>query len=1759
MTAKNVTRGLSEINRPPISTVGTNAQCLTQISPEQHQFLVGWNDTKTDYPKNQCIQQLFEEQVKKFPDAIALVSNDQQLTYRELNARANQLAHYLHKLDVRPDALVGICMERSMEMIVGVLGILKAGGAYVPLNPSYPGERLAFILEDTHAAIVLTDTRSSRSLPPNNARVICVESDWKEIAKEPQHNPETRSAANDLAYVIYTSGSTGVPKGVEICHRGVVRLLFGVDYVRLDRLQTFLHLAPISFDAATFELWGALLHGGKCVLFPGKVPSAKELGDVIKKNHVTILWLTAALFNNVINEDPQTLSEVRQLLIGGEALSVAHVKKGLAELPNTEIINGYGPTESTTFTCCYSIQRQLDDNLTSIPIGKPIGNTQVYILGAQLNPVFLGTGGELYIGGDGLARGYLNRPELTEEKFIHNPFSTDPASRLYKTGDLARYLPDGNIEFLGRVDNQVKIHGYRIELGEVESVLLQHGAVRESVVIANAGYSSEQSRCDNRASTIEDSQSERRLVAYVVVNDPLPSVTDLRSFLKTKLPAYMIPSAFVFLDALPLTLNGKVDRKALPVPDHTRPELEESYQTPRTPVEELLAEIWAEVLRVEKTGIHDKFFDLGGDSLLATRVVSRILRVMQVEVPLRAFFESPTVAGLAERIEEIREKEQGLRISPLLPVLRDKDLPLSFAQQRLWFLDQLEPGSSVYNILSAIQLAGTLNVSALEQSLQEIVNRHEALRTTFSTVDAVAVQVIAPSLKLTLPVINLSETAEAQREEEARRLAKEEGRRPFDLTRGPLFHLCLLRLAHENHILLLTLHHIVSDGWSMEVLYRELSVLYEAFSDGKSSPLTDLPIQYADFAVYQRQWLRGEVLDNQLSYWREQLADVATLQLPTDRPRPAMQTYRGKTQSVELSETLTHGIKTLSHKNNVTLFMTLLAAFQCLLHRYTGQNDIAVGSPIANRTRHEIESSIGFFVNTVVMRSDLSGDPTFPELLRRVRDVALGAYAHQDLPFEKLVEELQPERDLSRTPFFQVFFNMLGFESVDFHLKALEVRRLVTGDAESKFDLTVYVSEKNGKIALALNYNADLFESGTICCMLDHYHNLLYGIVQDPDSQISRYSLLTKDERYRFSNLNNIKRPTNPFVEFKKQDIEQSICSRFEQQAKLFSTKLAIKTQAHQWSYAELNRQANRIAHTLLKYCGHGGERVALLFDHGAPMVAAILGVLKSGNAYVPLDPAHPQERLDYISGNCQTAIIVTDKKNVAQARSFAHKTIAVIDVNEMNGAAPTDDPDVDVSPDALAYILYTSGSTGQPKGVMQNHRNVLHHMRCYTNNLHIVSDDKMTLLSSYGFDAAVMDIFGAVLNGATLCPLDVKAGDSSALRKWIVEEAVTIYHSTPTVYRYLFAGASGKENLSTLRLVVLGGEEVRKTDVDLFKRHCSEECIMVNGLGPTESTLALQYFITHKTQLVGHLVPVGYPVEDTEVVLLNETGVDAEVYGEIGIRSDHVALGYWQRPELSEATFLTDPQGGPQRLYRTGDMGRLLPDGSIGFCGRRDFQAKIRGFRIELGEIEAALDQHPAVRESVVIVREDSAGDKQLVAYVAADIPVPAVSNLRAYVKTKLPDYMVPSAFVVLERLPLTRNGKVDRNALPPPARDTERLDHAFFGPRNAVEKVIADVWSEVLGISQIGRHDNFFDLGGHSLKAVQIVSRLRKVFQSEIPLHFLFEFPTIATLATEISGSEDKLTTHSIDVLLSEIESMSDDETQGLAAKDIGSKIGD
>jgi amino acid adenylation domain-containing protein len=1098
-------------------------------------------------------------------------------------------------------------------------------------------------------------------------------------------------------------------------------------------------------------------------------------------------------------------------------------------------------------------------------------------------------------------------------------------------------------------------------------------------------------------------------------------------------------------------------------------------------------------------------------------------------LPIVSDAKREAVKRLLERRLRGEVKEQPTASRTIAPYPPDSIRQLSFAQERLWFLDQLNPDSAVFNVPLAVRLSGPIDAQALERSVNEIVRRHEALRTTFTTVDGNPLPVSSSELTVGLRVIDLTSVPAKEREARGQELLHAEASAPFDLTQGPLIRTTLLRLNEQQDIFLVVLHHIVSDGWSLVLFFQELSAIYEAFSRGEESPLPKLEIQYADYAVWQRDWLQGGVLQTQLNYWLEKLGgEIPALELPSDRSRPAVQTFNGARKWLVLPETLTDAVLALSQREGATLFITMLAAFKVLLYRYTGQEDVIVGSPIANRPQSETESLIGFFLNNLALRSDLSGEPSFREALSRVRKTALEAYANQDVPFEKLIDALRPTRDLSRTPIFQVYFNLFNFgaeiklpgsnETVSF------VEAWAEGDEDlSKFDLTLYAGLQNRELKLALVYNTDLFEENTIELMLAHFKTLLEAAVANPQESISSLSLRANEVVVDDETL---VRPDNRFIEFRREEIEQSIAERFASQVERYSQRVAVKTRNYEWTYEELDQTSNRVAQSILQVCGTSEARVALLFEHDAPMIAGMLGSLKAGQTYVPLDPHHPDERLLQVIEDSGAVALLTNNKNLAQATALKdHAGLQLINIDELACVESSLGLPA-VVPDRLAYILYTSGSTGQPKGVMQNHRNVLHYIRVYTNNLHLAADDRLTLFSSYCFDASVMDIYGALLNGATLYPIDLKEDGLVDLSQHLITEKITVYHSTPTVYRYFvneLTGANKQLQFPNLRLVVLGGEKVSKADVESYQQHFPEHCLFVNGLGPTEATVSLQNFIDKQTKISGENVPVGFPVDDTEVLLLNKAGKPAEISGEIAIKSRHVALGYWNNIDATARAFSTNGAGPNVRTYRTGDMGRRLADGRIKFEGRKDFQIKIRGFRVELGDIESALTQHPEVRECVVVAHENGSGDTKLVAYVVpAKVSATAV---RDFLKQKLPEYMVPGSFVMLDSLPQTSSGKLNRRALPAPeSLETREDNKETVAPQTPLQKQLATIWSELLSVKVIGINDNFFELGGHSLLAVRLFAQIEKNLGKRLPLATLFQAPTVAQLALIIEKSIQK-----------------------------------
>ena len=1669
---KRMLEGMVADPRQPVLSVSL-------LSPEERQqALIEWNDTWREYGGRR-IHEIFEDQARRRSDAIAVVYGERRLSYGELNGRANRLARYLRRESVGAETRVGVCVERRPETVTAMLGVLKAGGAYVPLDAGYPGERLSYMMEDSGVRVALTMGKTGGVMAGPSVRKIELDRDWGAISAEDDGDLPSLGGLDSSAYVMYTSGSTGRPKGVSVTHRGVVRLVSQADYAKLDE-EVFLHLAPLSFDASTFELWGALLNGGRVAMIAQKIPSPAEIGEAIREEGVTTMWLTSALFQQMVESNLEGLEGVRQLLAGGDVLPVAQVRKAVWGLDGCRIINGYGPTENTTFTCCHEIRRG-EEKGSTIPIGRPIGGTEVYILDQGLGVTPIGVTGEVYISGGGLARGYQNAPELTAERMIPHPFGREDGERLYRSGDLGRYLWDGRIEFEGRKDGQVKIRGFRIEVEEIEAVLGEHEGV---------------SRC--AVKLWEDKRGEKRLVAYVVGScGRAPGAEELREYLKKKLPEHMTPRRYVEVAELPVTGNGKLDRGRLAAPEDEEVE-EKEEERERTAVEGIVEGIWGEVLGEERIGLDANFFELGGHSLLATQVMSRVREALDVETPLRELFESPTVRELAAVIERERGGGVGRESRPIRPARRDVEAPLSFAQQRLWFIQQLRPESPAYNLPVAVRLSGVLNTIALRLCLREIVRRHEVLRTTFASKDGQLTQVINEPVEADAPIWDLSDLPVEARERLAGAIAAEEAVRPFCLETGPVWRAALVRMSIEDHMFLLSLHHVASDGWSMTVLAKEFTDLYEAFRNGRQSVLPHLPIQYADFAVWQKAQLQGEVLEGELRYWKRRLAGMQVLDLPTDRLRPAIAGYRGARQSLRLSKDLTIKLKSLSRREGVTPFMTLLASFQVLLARYAWQEDVALVTPVAARNWGEIENLIGFFVNTLVMRTDLRNNPTRSDLLRRARETALGAYEHQNLPFEKLVEELQPERSLSRQTLFKVMFAFQNgpFGKIGIHDLHVACEPLHTGT--TKFDLMLWLTEEEGNIHGSLEHATDLYDTESISRMIEHLKRVLHAMAAQEECRVMDIPLLTKEEWEQVVELNRTE--CEPVA-------SKCVHELFEAQVKLAPEAVALIWEDSHLTYGELNLRANQLAHYLRGRSVGPEARVGICEGRSLHLVVEILGVLKAGAAYVPLDPNYPQDRIMQILESAGAEVLLTTEKfGIVISESPAQKIYLDRDWEYVSRES-IDDPQTIIAPDHLAYVIYTSGSTGRPKGVAIAHKSAAAFLNWAHHTYPEAWLDSILLSTSICFDLSVFELFLPLCFGGRA----VMVENALSLPTITAREEIALINTVPSVIESLL---NSNNVPSSVRTVNLAGEALSG---DLVQRLYSNRRIrrIFNLYGPTETTTYSTFALTPADD--DRPPSIGRPISNTQVYILDRRfqPVPPGRPGELYIGGSGLARGYLNQPDLTAERFTPDLFGEEgARLYRTGDQVKLRNNGELEYLGRWDDQVKIRGFRIELGEIEVVLSHHPRVQQAVVVVREVKPGDRHLVACLTAKEEVSA-DELRQYVRSLLPDYMTPSAFVRLDQLPLTPNGKIDRRALSALEVISARDGVSYQAPQTDAEMTIASLWREVLGIEEVGVQDNFFDLGGHSLLLAQLQSKLNNKFDNKVSLIELFEYPTINSLA--------------------------------------------
>ncbi|WP_336155544.1 non-ribosomal peptide synthetase DhbF [Bacillus sp. 204(2023)] len=1685
------------------------------LLPEEKEKVISkWNETAKS-EKLVSLQDMFEKQAVLTPERIALMCDDIQVNYHKLNEEANRLARLLIEKGIGPEQFVALALPRSPEMVASMLGVLKTGAAYLPLDPEFPADRISYMLEDAKPSCIITTEEIAASLPDNLAvpELVLDQAVTQEIIKRySPENPDVSVSLDHPAYIIYTSGSTGRPKGVVVTQKSLSNFLLSMqEAFSLGEEDRLLAVTTVAFDISALELYLPLISGAQIVIAKKEtIREPQALAQMIENFDINIMQATPTLWHALVTSESEKLRGLR-VLVGGEALP-SGLLQALQDL-HCSVTNLYGPTETTI----WSAAAFLEEGLKGVPpIGKPIWNTQVYVLDNGLQPVPPGVVGELYIAGTGLARGYFHRPDLTAERFVADPYGP-PGTRMYRTGDQARWRADGSLDYIGRADHQIKIRGFRIELGEIDAVLANHPHIEQASVVVR-----------------EDQPGDKRLAAYVVADGAIDTA-ELRRYMGASLPDYMVPAAFVEMDELPLTPNGKLDRKALPAPDFST---SVSDRAPRTPQEEILCDLFAEVLGLARVGIDDSFFELGGHSLLAARLMSRIREVMGAELGIAKLFDEPTVAGLAAHLDLAQSARPALQRAE-----RPEKIPLSFAQRRLWFLHCLEGPSPTYNIPVAVRLSGELDQGLLKAALYDLVCRHESLRTIFPESQGTSYQHILDADQAH-PELHVTEIAEKELSD---RLA-EAVRYSFDLAAEPAFRAELFVIGPDEYVLLLLVHHIVGDGWSLTPLTRDLGTAYVARCHGRSPEWAPLAVQYADYAHWQQELLGNEdnpnsLIAGQLAFWKETLKNLPDqLELPTDYSRPAEPSHDGDTIHFRIEPEFHKRLQELARANRVSLFMVLQSGLAALLTRLGAGTDIPIGSPIAGRNDDALGDLVGLFINTLVLRTDTSGDPSFRELLDRVRKVNLAAYDNQDLPFERLVEVLNPARSRATHPLFQIMLAFQNTPDAELHLPDMESSLRINSVGSAKFDLTLEISEDrladgtpNGMEGL-LEYSTDLFKRETAQALADRLMRLLEAAESDPDEQIGNLDILAPEERSSM---------VTDWQSVSEKIPQACLPEQFEKQAALRPDAIAVVYENQELSYAELNERANRLARMLISE-GVGPEQfVALALPRSLEMAVGLLAVLKAGAAYLPLDPDYPADRIAFMLKDAQPAFIMTNTKAANHIPPVENVPKIVLDDPELAeklNTYPAENPKnkdrtQPLSPLNTAYVIYTSGSTGVPKGVMIPHQNVTRLFAATEHWFRFSSDDIWTMFHSYAFDFSVWEIWGPLLHGGRLVivPHHVSRSPEAFLRL-LVKEGVTVLNQTPSAFYQFMQAEREQPDLGqalSLRYVIFGGEALELSRLeDWYNRHPENRPQLINMYGITETTVHVSYIELDRSMAAlraNSLIGCGIP--DLGVYVLDERlqPVPPGVAGELYVSGAGLARGYLGRPGLTSERFIADPFGPPgTRMYRTGDVARLRADGSLDYVGRADHQVKIRGFRIELGEIEAALVQHPQLEDAAVIVREDQPGDKRLAAYVIPSEETFDTAELRKYAAERLPDYMVPAAFVTMKELPLTPNGKLDRKALPAPdfaAAVTGR------GPRTPQEEILCDLFMEVLHLPRVGIDDRFFDLGGHSLLAVQLMSRIREALGVELSIGNLFEAPTVAGLAERLEmGSSQS----ALDVLL-------------------------
>jgi len=1658
---------------------------------ELNRILKDWNNTKITYPEDKCIHHLFEEQVIKSPDAIALVYEDEQVSYSELNSRANQLARYLIEQGAGEDTSIALCVERSVDLVVGLLAISKSGSAYIPLDPIYPKARLALVLDDARPVILLTQTSLMNMIPETGSKIIFID-DTSALNEEKTGNL-TYGDPQKLAYILYTSGSTGKPKGVQIRQQAVVNLVNSMsNLLGVTSKDILFAVTTIAFDIAEMEMFLPLFNGAKLVIASQETASDMDLLiDKLQESGATLFQATPVTFKMLVIHSWKGKPDLK-VVIGGEALSKELVRELLPRCG--EVWNGYGPTE----TAIYSVVKKLnpEDAIGDgyVPIGRPIDNTYVYVLNPKRFPVPIGIPGELYIGGVGVSPGYLNLPEMTNERFIPDPFIDNPEARIYRTGDLVQYFPDGNLVFLNRVDSQVKIRGFRIELGEIESVLAQYHAIKDIVVIAR-----------------EDTPGDKKLIAYIILKETEEAgLSDLRQFLKAKLPDYMIPAAFVRMDKFPLTPNGKVDRKALPLPVESYGQISGKYIAPKSEKEKELTLLWTETLKVENIGITDNFFELGGNSLVATMLITRINKSFNISLPLRILFEKQTVEEIAKEIDKQKPQSKDPEPTQTIPHLYTGSnvFPVSSGQRRLWFIENLEPGNRAYNMPFDYLIRGGIDVTILEKSINELIKRHESLRTVIPTRDGIPFQKVLESYIFRLEVENLEHLPEKEKPLEAERHSNENEMHVFDLENGPLFICKLLKISNIEWVLLINMHHIITDGWSVNIFVEELGLIYTALKQQKPVILPSLAITYSDYAVWQNDWLNGAECRKQVDFWTKELNDVPELlQLPMDFMRPKNQTYNGEEVSFIIDKKLTEQLILFGQKNNVSLFISLLSIFNSLISWYSSQEEFVIGIPIAGRIHKELESLVGVLINNFPLRITTRENMSFPEMIEITKKKFFYAYDNQELPFDRIVEELRVSRHPNISPLFQVMFNLVNMFDKEISLSESKMEMIDKRRHIAQFDLSLHIYETKKSLNCVFEYNSNLFKRERIERMAGHYLELVKNILKDPGQKIKRIPILTEKEKKLI-----LEEWNSTIVLFPK---DKCIHHIFEEQVLKSPGSIAIIDDQKRVTYSELNEKSNRLARYLHKSGASEGSLIGICIERSSDLLVGLLAILKAGCTYIPLDPIYPKNRLSLILEDGNPIILLTEKKLLESLPEIDVSKV-FIEETEKYQNEPGANPGYSVSPNNVAYLIYTSGSTGKPKGVQVEHRSLVNFMESMKRKPGITSNDIMLAVTTISFDIAGLELYLPILNGATtIIASHETTMNPDFLIKRIDDCHPTIIQATPVTFRMLIS--AGWKGLKKLK-ILCGGEALPKKLVIELVRKCDE---LWNMYGPTETTIwsTMEKVELSENDYTGY-VNLGHPIDNTFLYVLNSEfqPVPVGYPGELFIGGDGLARGYYHLPELTKEKFLPNPfsEKAGARIYRTGDLVQLMENGRLEFLNRIDSQVKIRGFRIELGEIESILAQHASIKDNVVIVREDNPGDKRLIAYIILkDTGEPELTDLRQFLKAKLPDYMIPSTFIKMEKFPLTPNGKVDRKSLPSPLEVSPQTEKINIAPQTELEEKLLRIWSEVLHLKSIGTNENFFDIGGHSMIAVTLMVKIEKELGVRLPLATLFEQSNIHDMA--------------------------------------------